>query len=85
MNAALINHATFQELQANTGAEFVAELVDTFAEEAPQLLDEMRSALDDRAADHRADQPVHQRPAEAGVSRACPEKHEPEPRRQTYR
>ena len=51
MNAALINHATFQELQANTGAEFVAELVDTFAEEAPQLLDEMRSALDDGAAD----------------------------------
>ncbi|MCU0923894.1 MAG: Hpt domain-containing protein [Burkholderiaceae bacterium] len=51
MNAALIDLATFQELQANAGAEFVAELVDTFAEEAPQILAEMRSALDAAAAE----------------------------------
>jgi histidine phosphotransfer protein HptB len=52
MNAALIDHATFQELQANAGAEFVAELVGTFAEEAPQILDEMRSALASGAAEN---------------------------------
>ena len=51
MNAALIDHATFQELQANAGADFVAELVGTFAEEAPQILGEMRSALDAGAAE----------------------------------
>jgi HPt (histidine-containing phosphotransfer) domain-containing protein len=46
MNEAVIDPHTFDELQANAGADFVAELVDTFAEEAPQLIDEMRSALD---------------------------------------
>lgn len=51
MNAALIDHACFQELQANAGAEFVAELVGTFAEEAPQILAEMRSALHSGAAE----------------------------------
>ena len=44
MNSPLINRDTFGELQANAGAEFVAELVDTFAEEAPGLLAELRSA-----------------------------------------
>lgn len=51
MNAALIDPATFQELQANAGADFVAELVGTFAEEAPQILAELRSALDRGAAE----------------------------------
>ena len=45
MSAAVIDPHTFDELQANAGADFVAELVDTFAEEAPPLLAEMRSAL----------------------------------------
>lgn len=45
MTAAVIDPHTFDELQANAGADFVAELVDTFAEEAPQLLAELRSAL----------------------------------------
>lgn len=44
MTAPVIDRATFAELQANAGAEFVAELVGTFAEEAPQILAEMRSA-----------------------------------------
>ena len=39
-----IDPATFADLQATTGAEFVIELVDTFAEEAPQMLSEMRAA-----------------------------------------
>ena len=51
MNTGLIDHASFQELQANAGSEFVAELVGTFAEEAPQILAEMRGALDSGAAE----------------------------------
>ena len=34
----------FAELQATAGAEFVAELADTFIEEAPLMLAELRSA-----------------------------------------
>ena len=42
MNA--IDPHVFDELQATAGADFVAELLGTFAEEAPGLLAEMRSA-----------------------------------------
>ncbi len=45
MTGATIDPATFAELQATTGADFAVELVDTFAEEAPQMLAEMRLAL----------------------------------------
>ena len=41
----LIDPQTFGELQANAGADFVVELVDTFADEAPQTLAELRAAL----------------------------------------
>lgn len=51
MTGATIDPATFAELQATTGADFVVELVDTFAEEAPQMLAEMRSAQADAAAE----------------------------------
>ena len=51
MSAAVIDPHTFDELQANAGADFVAELVDTFAEEAPPLIAEMRSALAAGAAE----------------------------------
>ncbi len=40
-----IDAATFAELQDTAGAEFVVELVDTFGEEAPPLIDELRAAL----------------------------------------
>ncbi len=40
-----IDGATFKELQETAGAEFVAELVDTFLEEAPQMVKELRTAL----------------------------------------
>lgn len=46
-----IDRAVFAELQASAGADFVAELVQTFAEEGPQLLDELRAALAAGAAD----------------------------------
>jgi HPt (histidine-containing phosphotransfer) domain-containing protein len=45
MNEDIIDDATFRELQETAGAEFVGELVDTFIEEAPQMLAELRAAL----------------------------------------
>jgi len=39
-----IDLATFRELQETAGPEFVAELVDTFLEEAPLMLAELRAA-----------------------------------------
>ncbi len=47
----MIDPHTFDELQANAGADFVAELVDTFAEEAPLLLSELHAALAAGAAE----------------------------------
>jgi histidine phosphotransfer protein HptB len=44
MSTPLIDPQTFAELQANAGADFVVELVDTFAAEAPQMLGELRQA-----------------------------------------
>jgi HPt (histidine-containing phosphotransfer) domain-containing protein len=49
MNESVIDKAVYAELQATTGAEFVAELVDTFLEEASGMLAELRSA---RAENH---------------------------------
>jgi histidine phosphotransfer protein HptB len=40
-----IDSKVFAELQATAGAEFVAELVDTFLEEMPGMLAELRAAL----------------------------------------
>jgi HPt (histidine-containing phosphotransfer) domain-containing protein len=40
-----IDRDTFRALQASAGAEFVGELVDTFLEEAPKMLAELRAAL----------------------------------------
>ena len=44
MTTPVIDLATFTELQDNTGADFVLELVDTFAEEGPTMLAELRAA-----------------------------------------
>ena len=44
MTAPTIDAATFAELQASAGADFVGELIDTFFEEAPTLLAELRAA-----------------------------------------
>ena len=51
MNPPVIDPHVFDELQATAGADFVLELVDTFAEEAPDLLAELHSALDAGAAE----------------------------------
>ena len=45
MAADPIDRATFAELQAAAGADFVSELVDTFLDEAPPMLAELRSSL----------------------------------------
>ena len=46
-----IDRATYDELKDTAGADFVAELVDTFLVEAPRLLDDLRRAYDKRDAD----------------------------------
>ena len=51
MSDAAIDSATFAELQDTAGADFVKELVQTFFEEAPVMLSELREALDAGNAD----------------------------------
>ena len=43
--ATAIDPIAFAELQASAGADFVRELIDTFLEEAPPMLAELREAL----------------------------------------
>jgi HPt (histidine-containing phosphotransfer) domain-containing protein len=45
----VIDAAVFAELQATAGAEFAAELVATFGEEAPAMLAELRAAWQAKA------------------------------------
>ena len=45
MTAKTIDPVTFEALQQTAGAEFVGELVDTFLEEAPGMMSELRDAL----------------------------------------
>jgi HPt (histidine-containing phosphotransfer) domain-containing protein len=45
MTAPTIDRATFDALKQTTGPEFALELVDTFLQEAPSMLDELRRAL----------------------------------------
>ena len=51
MSASPIDLPTFEELKATTGAEFAMELVGTFLEEAPLMLNELRTALGANDAD----------------------------------
>ena len=51
MTQPTIDRATFDELKQTAGADFVAELVDTFLVEAPRMLDELRRALAAKDAD----------------------------------
>ena len=43
--ATAIDPIAFAELQASAGADFVRELIDTFLEEAPPMLAELREGL----------------------------------------
>jgi len=47
----IIDLATFRQLQETTGAEFVSELVGAFLEEAPGILEDLRTAFAARDAE----------------------------------
>ncbi len=49
MTSSAIDPERFAELQQTAGADFVVELADTFLEEAPVMLAELRSARADAA------------------------------------
>jgi HPt (histidine-containing phosphotransfer) domain-containing protein len=51
MSAPTIDRATFDALKETTGADFAMELVDTFLEEAPVMLKDLREALASDDAD----------------------------------
>ncbi len=51
MTSPAIDPARFAELQDTAGADFVVELVDTFFEEAPGMLAELRAARSGSDAD----------------------------------
>jgi histidine phosphotransfer protein HptB len=51
MTAGTIDRATFEALKKTTGADFVDELVDTFLQEAPTMLDDLRRGLAAKDAD----------------------------------
>ena len=51
MTTPAIDMPTFTELQETAGADFVAELVGTFLEEAPRMLAELRRARAAQSAD----------------------------------
>jgi HPt (histidine-containing phosphotransfer) domain-containing protein len=51
MDESIIDLAVYAELRDTTGAEFVAELVDTFIEEGPGILAELRAARDEGDAE----------------------------------
>jgi HPt (histidine-containing phosphotransfer) domain-containing protein len=51
MTAPSIDRATFEALKETTGAEFALELVETFLQEAPPMLNELRHALAAKDAD----------------------------------
>ena len=44
MTLPVVELPTFTALQSNTGADFVVELVDTFVDESPGMLAELRAA-----------------------------------------
>ena len=51
MDESMIDKAVYAELEDTAGAEFVVELVNTFLEEAPGMLAELRSARAENHAD----------------------------------
>lgn len=47
MSEAIIDQATFDGLKEMVGDDFIGELIDTFLEESPGIMEEMNQALDD--------------------------------------
>ena len=46
-----VDKATFDELKAMSGEDFINELIETFLDDAPKLIDELKSALEANNAD----------------------------------
>jgi hypothetical protein len=72
MDELVIDSAVYAELRDTTGAEFMAELVDTFLEEGPGMLAELRGARADGNAERfrRAARPFLLLRARASLSRS---------------
>ncbi len=47
----VIDQATFEELKQMSGEDFINELIDTFLEDAPKMIAEIKSALQAKDAD----------------------------------
>ena len=47
----LIHKATFEELKSLSGADFINELIDAFLDDAPTMIQSMRSALETKDTD----------------------------------
>lgn len=47
----VIDKTTFDELKQMSGADFINELIDTLLEDAPKIIDELKSALEADNAD----------------------------------
>ena len=46
IHMSLINQATFEELKQMSGDDFINELIDAFLDDAPDMLNNMKTALD---------------------------------------
>ncbi len=47
----VIDQTTFEELKQMSGEDFINELIDTFLEDAPKMIEEIKSALNANNAD----------------------------------
>ena len=47
----IIDQAIFEELKQMSGEDFINELIDTFLEDAPKMIAEIKSALDAKDAE----------------------------------
>ena len=47
----VIDKTTFDELKEMSGEKFINELIDTFLEDAPKMIAEMKSGLDSNSVD----------------------------------
>ena len=47
----LIDRATFEELKQMSGDEFISELIDTFLDDAPKMMQDIKIALNANDAD----------------------------------
>lgn len=45
MPTSQIDMSTFEELKQNAGADFIDELIDTFLEDGPKLINQLKDAL----------------------------------------